>query len=62
MGKISEIREPSATVPVVFFVIALYLCAASMTFALRHPMAGQGAFFVYFKQVITFQHVPELDR
>jgi len=45
----------------VFLIVAAYLSIASITFAVRHPAAGDGAWFVYFKEVLTFQKVDELS-
>ena len=43
-------------------VASLYVAFAWMFFAIGHTKAGQGAFYVHFKEVITFKDVPALKE
>ena len=45
----------------VLMVVMIYALFAWMVFTVRHPMAGDGAFFVYFPEWLTFKDVQELQ-
>jgi len=55
----SKIRNK--IIEIITIVIIFYIAIASLVFAIRHPKAGNGAFFVYFYKVITFQVVDDLQ-
>lgn len=40
-------------------LLCVYIIAAGLTFAVRHPNAGQGVYFLHFWEVHTFQTVEE---
>lgn len=55
----SELKQIAA---IVFAVLAAYILVSWMRFAIVHPKAGDGAFFVHFPTVIMWGEVPELQE
>lgn len=47
-------------IEVVLTVFILWISLSWGVFTIRHPKAGDGAFFVYFKEVVSFGTVDEL--
>ena len=50
-------------VGMLILTIALFYVAVSWgRFSILHPKAGDGAFYVHFKEVVTWGEVPELQE
>ena len=49
-------------VEILLCVVIAYIVLAWGRFAILHPKAGDGAFYVYFEKVMTWQEVPELQE
>jgi hypothetical protein len=44
------------------FVVMLYVVTSWIRFTIVHPSAGDGAFYVYFVEVVTWKDVPKLEQ
>lgn len=45
----------------VLMLVLLFIAGSWWRFAILHPTAGPGAFYVHFKEVVTWEEVPELQ-
>jgi hypothetical protein len=43
------------------FIAGIYILGSWLRFTILQPTAGDGAFYVHFKEVITWEDVPELQ-
>lgn len=55
-------RRLQKIIRVVLMVLLLFVVVSWWRFAILHPTAGHGAFYVHFKEVITWGRVPELQE
>ena len=57
----AKAEERTTFLLIILFILMSYIGVAWFTFIIRHPNAGQGAFFVNFIEVIKFEKVEDYE-
>jgi hypothetical protein len=52
--------KPARAVCIAMFILVVYVVMSWQRFSIAHPKAGNGAFYVHFWEVVTWDDVEDL--